>query len=169
MLFVCVCVQYVVYFLPFCLTILSMYHPDFISHCKHSFQIRTLSDFCVLLIDLSLLAVAARYVRQICAGLHYLHTRGVVHRDLKIDNLLLVGSYDNGTIKIADFGLSALLLAGMKRPTLPPPIHTSHNTTTPSTHFFDLQLTTTIISLIIMQVKVGTMPMSRRNENLLLV
>ena len=59
------------------------------------------------------ISVAARYVRQICAGLHYLHTRGVVHRDLKIDNLLLVGSYDNGTIKIADFGLSALLLAGM--------------------------------------------------------
>jgi serine/threonine protein kinase len=57
-------------------------------------------------------AVAARYVRQICTGLHYLHTRGVVHRDLKIDNILLIGSYDDGVVKIADFGLSALLLPG---------------------------------------------------------
>ena len=57
-------------------------------------------------------AVAARYVRQICTGLHYLHTRGVVHRDLKIDNILLVGAHDSGVVKIADFGLSALLIPG---------------------------------------------------------
>ena len=37
--------------------------------------------------------LASRYVGQICAGLHYLHTRGVVHRDLKIDNILLIGRY----------------------------------------------------------------------------
>jgi hypothetical protein len=51
--------------------------------------------------------VAARYVKQICAGLHYLHTRGVVHRDLKIDNILLSAHGD--VAKIADFGLSALV------------------------------------------------------------
>ena len=38
--------------------------------------------------------LASRYVGQICAGLHYLHTRGVVHRDLKIDNILLIGRYE---------------------------------------------------------------------------
>ena len=34
-------------------------------------------------------AVAAKFVKQICMGVHYLHNHGVIHRDLKIDNILL--------------------------------------------------------------------------------
>lgn len=53
--------------------------------------------------------MAARQFRQILQGLHYLHSLGVVHRDLKLDNLLLSGSGANCEAKIADFGLSALV------------------------------------------------------------
>jgi len=40
---------------------------------------------------------------QTCVGLDYLHKKGVVHRDLKPDNLLLT---DKGDIKLSDFGMS---------------------------------------------------------------
>ncbi|MBI4871534.1 MAG: SUMF1/EgtB/PvdO family nonheme iron enzyme [Candidatus Riflebacteria bacterium] len=40
--------------------------------------------------------------RQVCAGLGYVHEQGVVHRDLKSDNVLLA---TDGTAKLADFGL----------------------------------------------------------------
>lgn len=55
--------------------------------------------------------VASRQMKQILLGVHYLHSLGIVHRDLKLENLLLCMSPGGGTfdIKIADFGLSALV------------------------------------------------------------
>ncbi|KAJ8245694.1 hypothetical protein GJAV_G00273490 [Gymnothorax javanicus] len=46
-----------------------------------------------------------RFFRQIVSAVHYCHKNGVVHRDLKLENVLLD---DNCNIKIADFGLSNL-------------------------------------------------------------
>jgi serine/threonine protein kinase len=46
------------------------------------------------------------YLQQICAGLAYAHQCGVIHRDIKPQNLLLTA--DHETIKIADFGVARL-------------------------------------------------------------
>ncbi|CAF1085670.1 unnamed protein product [Didymodactylos carnosus] len=43
------------------------------------------------------------YVKQVIEGLQYLHGHGILHRDIKLQNLLLTENYD---IKIADFGLA---------------------------------------------------------------
>jgi len=42
------------------------------------------------------------------SGLHHLHSLRVVHRDIKPDNFM-VGGVDRQTVKICDFGLSAIL------------------------------------------------------------
>ncbi|XP_074568159.1 CBL-interacting protein kinase 23-like isoform X1 [Curcuma longa] len=48
---------------------------------------------------------ARKYFQQLINAVDYCHSRGVFHRDLKPENLLLDA---NGTLKITDFGLSAL-------------------------------------------------------------
>ncbi|MEP6923217.1 MAG: serine/threonine protein kinase [Pyrinomonadaceae bacterium] len=44
------------------------------------------------------------YLEQVCAGLAHAHSRGVIHRDIKPQNLLL--TRDRQIVKIADFGVA---------------------------------------------------------------
>lgn len=55
---------------------------------------------------------ASLHMRQMLSGVHYLHTLGVVHRDLKLDNVLLSSKKRMCDVKLADFGLSALIRLG---------------------------------------------------------
>ncbi len=52
---------------------------------------------------------AARLVLQACVAMAEAHFAGVIHRDLKPHNLFVVGSGDDASIKVLDFGLSKLL------------------------------------------------------------
>jgi len=60
-----------------------------------------------------------RFVIQTCGAVKYLHTRNIVHRDLKTGNLFL-DKYMN--VKVGDFGLAALLVTendmGKRRTTM---------------------------------------------------
>ncbi|KAG2552347.1 hypothetical protein PVAP13_9KG423500 [Panicum virgatum] len=48
---------------------------------------------------------ARKYFQQLINAVDYCHSRGVYHRDLKLENLLLDAA---GNLKVSDFGLSAL-------------------------------------------------------------
>ncbi|MEM7560587.1 MAG: protein kinase, partial [Planctomycetota bacterium] len=50
-------------------------------------------------------AEACEFIRQAALGLHYAHERGMVHRDIKPQNLMLT---KERTVKILDFGLASL-------------------------------------------------------------
>lgn len=49
---------------------------------------------------------AAAIIRQILDGVTYLHAQGIVHRDLKLENMIMANERDDSPVKIADFGLS---------------------------------------------------------------
>ena len=45
------------------------------------------------------------FSKQIASGLSHAHQRGIIHRDIKPQNIMLL---QDGTIKVADFGIAAL-------------------------------------------------------------
>jgi serine/threonine protein kinase len=49
--------------------------------------------------------LAANIILQIVEGIKYCHSRGVIHRDMKLENILIK---DDMNIKITDFGLCAI-------------------------------------------------------------
>ena len=49
-------------------------------------------------------SMTRNFMRQILQSVNYMHYKGIVHRDIKLENLMIDGS-DN-TLKLIDFGLS---------------------------------------------------------------
>jgi serine/threonine protein kinase len=96
-------------------------HPHIISRLGHGTALDlTGTDFHYIVLeylgggDLALLCRkgplkldrALFYLQQICAGLAHAHECGVIHRDIKPQNLLLTA--DHETLKIADFGVAKI-------------------------------------------------------------
>jgi serine/threonine protein kinase len=55
-------------------------------------------------------------ITEICRALEHAHERGVIHRDLKPQNILIAR---NGDVKLADFGMARLLDGSMQNITAP--------------------------------------------------
>ena len=56
--------------------------------------------------------VSAYILQQTLEGISYLHDNGIVHRDLKLENIMLMDAADFPRVRIADFGLSKSFSGG---------------------------------------------------------
>ncbi|HIQ06261.1 MAG TPA: serine/threonine protein kinase, partial [Anaerolineae bacterium] len=58
--------------------------------------------------------LAVRIADQVAAALEYAHAQGLIHRDIKPGNMMLL---PDGTVKVLDFGIAAIIAAGQKAKT----------------------------------------------------
>ena len=63
-------------------------------------------------------ADARRIIVQILKAVEYLHSKKVVHRDIKLENILMSDRSPNATVKLIDFGLSRLPQDGSEMRTI---------------------------------------------------
>ena len=73
---------------------LESYYDDYINRFKDKEHFLPLDEKLII-----------KIFKQLLNGVNYLHSKGVIHRDIKTDNILLDEKYN---IKISDFGASAL-------------------------------------------------------------
>ena len=69
---------------------------------------RTLAS--VIALEETALTRKLQIIDEVCAGLHYAHRTGIVHRDVKPANIMVD---TEGTVKILDFGLAQGTAAGL--------------------------------------------------------
>ena len=103
---------------PLCLCCLSLATP---AHTTASDALYLVTDYCAggQLLHALLAKGSTGYSERDCRiaftallrALCYLHARGVTHRDVKLDNVLLAAPGDLTTVRLVDFGLAASCLA----------------------------------------------------------
>ncbi|ELU00848.1 hypothetical protein CAPTEDRAFT_74250, partial [Capitella teleta] len=101
----------------------SLVHDNIVKYLGSTYEHHTVSIFTEFIPGGSLatiierfgpleLPVTARYTRQLLNAIAYMHENGVVHRDIKSANIMLV---PNGTVKLIDFGCAKRLALRLSR------------------------------------------------------
>lgn len=55
---------------------------------------------------------ACSIIHSLATAIYYFHSYGIVHRDLKLDNIMMIDETDDSDIKVVDFGLSKMIGPG---------------------------------------------------------
>ena len=103
------------------------------------------------------------YIFQLIQGLHYLHSRKIIHRDIKPNNLLLDEKLE---LKIADFGLSKKLYEGQKlKEKLGTQVFMAPEIWELSETGYSLEVDIWSLGIVMFKLLTGKLPFENKNNN----
>lgn len=104
------------------------------------------------------------YAAQIALALGYLHKKGIIHRDLKLENILVDM---NGYLKIIDFGLAKMLDSeSITKTYCGTPEYLAPEMISQTGHNFSIDWWA--LGILIYEMRIGVTPFFNKNKNLLL-
>ena len=87
---------------------------DFYFFLMENMEFNSLKSFNESKIENCSELLCSYFMHQCLQGLHYMHSRLIAHRDIKLENILMNGEYK---VKLADFSMSTQLKDNCKYPT----------------------------------------------------
>jgi len=105
------------------------------------------------------------YVAQIVMALGYLHSKGIAHRDLKLENVLID---QDGYVKIIDYGLAKIIKEDdLAMSFCGTPEYLAPEMVTHSGH--DMNVDWWALGVLTYELLIGVTPFYNRNKNILLM
>lgn len=109
-------------------------------------------------------AVAQRWIKQIVEAFRILSEKNIIHRDLKLQNILLTGNSEDANLKLADFGLSRFLEDDLARTWVGTPLYMAPEIV--NCQEYDSKADVWSLGLVFYELVTGTLPIkaNRREQ-----
>ena len=106
-------------------------------------------------------SIAQRWMQQLANGLKELIAKKIMHRDLKLQNILLMSESTSAVVKLADFGMSKVMEEDLTTTRLGSPIYMAPELFVPEGKY-DLKADVWSLGIVLYQMLTGELPLDAK-------
>ena len=106
-------------------------------------------------------SIAQKWMQQLACGLKELKSKKIMHRDLKLQNILLTAETTSAAVKLADFGMSKVMDEDLTTTRLGSPIYMAPEMFVPEAKY-DIKADVWSLGIVFYQMVTGELPLEAK-------